>query len=170
MGWLSPEVDRMASNGKKVRKVQQTDSASVREVLSGTPTGGSSVNGVVRLFGTAAVQDTGRVRGPEDGTGEYTGDGTVRSELQRLLRLPVGTSVDADITPEMTGNEALARILLRKAINDRSQAAIDAVLDRLEGKPVRAAANKTTNAHIDEQLDLQLDALNGLVPESDGEG
>lgn len=65
----------------------------------------------------------------------------------------------------MSGDEALARILLRKAINDQSQAAIDAVLDRIEGKPTKATANKASNSHIDDQLDLAVDFLNELATE-----
>jgi len=94
---------------------------------------------------------------------EGSGGGTVRSELLRLLKQPIANTADSELHRKMTGNEALARILIRKAVNDQSQPAIDAILDRIEGKPGKAAANKSSNEHIDDQLDLALDALNDLA-------
>lgn len=78
------------------------------------------------------------------------------------MKLPLSV-LKADPDPETTSSGAmLARVLLQKAVIDKNQNAIAEVLDRIEGKATKAAANKPSNNHIQEQLDLSIDALNNI--------
>lgn len=117
------------------------------------------------LFSGAGNNDDRRDDPPREaplpnGIGDF--DGSVREELLRLMRLPLA-ELSRDPNPNRTtAGAALARVLLRKAVIDQQQAAITEVLDRIEGKATKAAANKPTNNHIQEQLELSLNDLNKL--------
>lgn len=82
------------------------------------------------------------------------------------MKLPVA-DIERDLRslPNLTSAQALARILLKKAIHDGSQAAIEAVLDRLEGKAGKGAQAKSSNEQLNDQLDVSLDSLNALTQE-----
>ncbi len=61
----------------------------------------------------------------------------------------------------------LARVLLQRAVVDKNHNALVEVLDRIEGKAVKGAANKTSNSHISDQLDQSLEDLNSLASTSE---
>jgi hypothetical protein len=63
----------------------------------------------------------------------------------------------------LTNAEVLARRLIYKACQGRD-AAMEAVFDRVEGKPGRTATQKGSDDHINEQIDQTLvNDLNKLV-------
>lgn len=109
----------------------------------------------VKLFGGAARETS---IPPE------TSDGNVRTELLRLMRLPV-SELQKETDPRTSAGAALARILLKKAVLDEQQSAITEVMDRIEGKATKSAPNKPTNDALNEQLDLSLEDLNKLATE-----
>lgn len=77
--------------------------------------------------------------------------------------MTVAQSVDEPIHGRMTGNEALARILLKQAIQNESRDAIVEILDRIEGKASKGATVKPTNDALNEALDVSIDSLNTLT-------
>lgn len=81
------------------------------------------------------------------------------------MKLTVG-EIEKPVTRNMTGNEAAARILLQQMLESGSKDAITIILERIEGKATRAAPNKSTNQHLDEQVDLQLDMLNKFTEDN----
>lgn len=122
--------------------------------------------GSLGLFGAAGISRNGRSRSPksQEVSDSGSGDGNVRAEILRLMKLPANQVKEID--PEtMSAGEVLARVLLSKAIFDEHQNAIEAVLDRIEGKPTKAAANKPNNDSLLDQLDVSLKELDELVPE-----
>lgn len=58
--------------------------------------------------------------------------------------------------------QVLARVMMRKALVG-NQSAIEAVLDRIEGKPGKSAPNKSSDGHIEEQLNESLASLDELT-------
>ena len=125
--------------------------------------------GRVGLFRTNGTDDDRRDDPPvqpqvPNGSGNDEGefDGSIRDELLRLLKLPAAV---LEQTPDLTvtsGGALLARVLLQKAVIDKNQNAITEVLDRIEGKATKAAANKPSNSHIQEQIALSIEDLNKL--------
>lgn len=85
----------------------------------------------------------------------------------RLMKLPLAElRRDPDETITSSG-AMIARVLLRKATLDQNHNAIVEVLDRIEGKAVKGAQNKTNNSHISDQLNISLDALDALATEGE---
>ena len=117
-----------------------------------------------RVFGTASLQDFERNSGPSTVT---LAESTVKAELLRLLRLPVDDVIHTHISGNMSGYEAFARTLLRKALAEGSQSAFDAILNRVEGTPVKTASHVASNDRLDSQIDLSLSELNQLVSQDD---
>lgn len=117
------------------------------------------------LFRPVGPTDSGRPATPEpievsDNAGTF--DGNIREELQRLMRLPaayLATDPDKSI---ISAGALFAFVLLQKAIIEKNQTSLTEVMDRLEGKASKAAANKPSNAHIADQLELSIDDLNKL--------
>ena len=124
--------------------------------------------GGLGLFGTAGISNGGRNRPPVEPTvsDAGAGDGDFRRELNRLLRLPASELNNID-HETMTAGQVLARIILKKAVLDETQSAIEIILDRIEGKPTKAAANKPNNDALTDQLNTSIDDLNDLLPEKE---
>lgn len=120
--------------------------------------------GPIGLFAGTGISD-GIGQGPplETEVSDSGGDGSIRAELLRLLRLPVSELTKQTQPGRLTSGQAIARALMTKATLEQSQSAIELVLDRIEGKPTKAAQNKSTNSHITEQLDQSLDSLDKLT-------
>jgi hypothetical protein len=153
----------VGNSGRKVRKVQSSDAQSQDAVLSSASAAAIQRDVGVGLFAVDRDMDDRRASQTIASIPERLSDATIREELIRLLGMPICLTADAPMPPSITGNEALARVMIRRAIRDEAQNAIDAVLDRIEGKPTKSASNKPSNGHIDTQLDLQVDALNSLA-------
>lgn len=100
-----------------------------------------------------------------EAAGADAGDGNVRTELLRLLRVPLDELTKAVDGGRVTVGAALARVLLKKATIDGQSQAITEVLDRIEGKPTKSAANKPSNDALTEQLDSSLASLDELTEE-----
>lgn len=81
------------------------------------------------------------------------------------MNRPIREVEDTEINGNMTGNEAVARQLIRTATKIGSFTAIEMILDRIEGKPTKAAANKPDNSQLTDQLDLTIDSLNDFTKE-----
>lgn len=64
---------------------------------------------------------------------------------------------------QMTNLEVLVRKLVNRALNE-NQFSMETVLDRFEGKPVRANQVHATDTALEEQIDrASVDALNSLL-------
>lgn len=134
------------------------------QVLRETREASSEGTGEGRLFtGIGISNGLGDDPTVEQTVSDIGGDGSIRTELLRLLSLPM-TELDKKIPPgRLTSGQMLARVLLSKAIKDQDKGSIELVLDRIEGKAVKAAQNKTNNNHLTEQLDVVLDDLDKLT-------
>ncbi len=79
------------------------------------------------------------------------------------MKLPIAEVVDAPIHGGMSGNEVVARNLIKNAVDYGQLSSIEMILDRIEGRPTKAAANKPDNSQLTEQRDVQIESLNDLA-------
>lgn len=155
-------------NGK-VRKVWSKAGRQNNAVLPTTQQSGTQATPALGLFGTPGSGNGGRTNTPLEATvPDDEGDGTVRTELLRLLKLPADELSKRVDLSKFTSAQMLARVMLTQAVVLQNKDAMAEVLDRIEGRPTKAANNKASNAILSEQLDSSLDDLNKLTENLNG--
>lgn len=157
-------------NGDDVRAVQPEDHVQKGPVLPEARSGSPERAGRSRLFAAAGNRDNRRSRKAVE-TRVPDGldfDGSVKDELNRLLKLPIAVLKETPDPDTTSAGAMLARVLLKKAVLDENQNAITEVLDRIEGKAVKGATNKPNNNSLQEQIGFSLNSLNELsTPDKD---
>lgn len=89
------------------------------------------------------------------------------SILVKRILMEVANKTHQDGGSRRTNAEALTRLLVNRAL-EGNQFAIEAVLDRAEGKPVKGATISTPDMSIEEMISQQeIALLNGLTTTKD---
>lgn len=143
-------------------------------VLSPAPKGDAQKDGSVRVFGTSEDQHDRRAESISQpgeiphrpGQPVIDADLRITTLLKRIMAEAAAPRHQDDSASQMSNLEVLVRGLVDKAL-DGNQFAMETVLDRFEGKPVRANQVQTADTALEEQLDkASVAALNSLTENS----
>lgn len=162
-------LDRLIGGETKKMRAVLPEGPPDSPVLPETCSGGATPSREVRVF--AAIEDVNGIC-PESVPGSPGVSDDLESEIKLsiLLRRRLAEKAPASmLTPGelsrggATYAEVLSRVLVEKAA-DGNQFALEAVMDRVEGKPTKAVPNKADDSVLNEQLDaIGVAALNEMV-------
>lgn len=167
---LSTPMRRLVDDDS-LQDLRQETPQSEEPVLLPARGGNPPEAGSLRVFGTADDHHVGgRNRKPVESTVSYRAGQTVSPDTDLrisplLKRIMAETAADEfqDDGTRMTNLEVLVRKLVDRALNE-NQFAMETVLDRFEGKPVRANQVQVADTALEEQIDrASVDALNSLL-------
>lgn len=138
-------------------------------VLPLTRSGDVAETGTLRVFATTdnhPKRHHGAVESPaiSDNSGRPIVDADLRiSTLLKRIMTEVAADEHQEDGTEMTNLEVLVRKLVSRALGE-NQFAMETVLDRIEGKPVRANQVHVADTALEEQIDkASVAALNNLL-------
>lgn len=153
------------SGGESLPDVRSPASQREESVLQSAPPGKAPRDEAVGVF--AADEGTNRGGGSEPR--EVSGDPDIRLSIliRRVLAEHAADEFQDLDGVRMTNAEKLARILVNKAIADENQFAIEAVLDRAEGKPVKGQQVQMPDMTVEEMISQQEVALLNNLNKSD---
>lgn len=111
----------------------------------------------VRVFDAIGLSDSGRESGPSQVAPAGDTEQRISILVKRILREVAGRE-HQDGGSRRTNAEALTRLLMNRAL-EGNQFAIEAVLDRAEGKPVKGVTISTPDLSVEDMISQQEVAL-----------
>lgn len=142
--------------GTELRNVRDTAQEQKESVLQTPSQSQAPRNETVGVFAKPADSNSGRGSGPSN----IPLDSDIRLSIliRKILAEPAADEFQDGDGPRLSNAESLARLLVRRALSE-NQFAIEAVLDRAEGKPVKGQTVSLPDMTVEDMISQQEVAL-----------